>query len=70
MDGPHVNWLLFETISHSRKERYFPALLNIGSCSLHIFHGFTKTKWQIKDLLKNLHSLSFISPSLISLLQK
>ena len=68
MDGPHVNWSLYESISSTRKERGLPALINIGSCSLHIFHGAfqfgcTQTKWQIKQLLKNLHSLFFNAPS-------
>ena len=68
MDGPNVNWSIYETISSSREERELPALINIGSCGLHIFHGAfqfgcTKTKWHIKELLKNLHSLFFNAPS-------
>ena len=68
MDGPNVNWSIFETVSSIREERDLPALIKIGSCSLHIFHGAfqfgcTKTNWKIKELLKNLHSFFFNAPS-------
>ena len=68
MDGPNVNLSIYETVSSIREERDLPALIKIGSCSLHIFHGAfqfgcTKTNWKIKELLKNLHSLFFNAPS-------
>ena len=68
MDGPNINWSLYDTISSNRQERNLPALINIDSCSLHMFHGAfqfgcTKTKWKIKQLLTNLNSLFYNAPS-------
>ena len=67
MDGLNVNWSLYDTISSTREEIKLPALINIGSCSLHIFHGAfkfgcTQTKLKIKQLLKNLHFLYYNAP--------
>ena len=68
MDGRHVNQLLYENIDLSRKERNLPSLINIGSCSLHIFHGAfqygcLESKWSVNQLLKNLYALFHEAPS-------
>ena len=47
---------------------YYPGLINVGSCSLHVVHGafrsgMIKTKWGIDSLLKALHSLFDESPA-------
>ena len=40
MDGPHVNWKLLEMLEQDRSSQdQYPDFLNVGSCSLHVFHG-------------------------------
>ena len=69
MDGPSVNWKLYESLVEQRKENEdYPTLINVGSCSLHIMHGafrtgIKKTKWGIDSILKALHNLFEDSPS-------
>ena len=55
MDGPSVNWEFFNSVSRKREEDELPALINIGSCGLHVVHGAFKTgveatNWNIKKL--------------------
>ena len=58
MDGPNVNWKLYESIVEERNQNDdYPALIDIGSCSLHVLHGafrsgVQKTKWGIDGVLK------------------
>ena len=69
MDGPSVNWKLYESLVEERKEnKDYPSLINVGSCSLHIMHGafrtgVKKTKWGIDTTLKALHNLFEDSPA-------
>ena len=40
MDGPSVNWKLYDSIVEERnKNDDYTALIDIGSCSLHVVHG-------------------------------
>ena len=40
MDGPSVNWKLYDNIIKERNQNYdYPALIDTGSCSLHVVHG-------------------------------
>ena len=53
MDGPSVNWKFFSSVTKKREEDELPALINIGSCGLHVIHGAFKTgvkatNWNIK----------------------
>ena len=45
MDGPNVNWKMIDLIKEEKREfdSEKPALLNIGSCGLHVLHGAYKT---------------------------
>ena len=53
VDGPSVNWKFFNSVTKKREEDELPALINIGSCGLHVIHGAFKTgvegtNWNIK----------------------
>ena len=44
MDGPNVNWKLYDSIVEKRSENDdYPGLIDIGSCNLHIVHGAFRT---------------------------
>ena len=51
MDGPSVNWKLYDSIVEERNQNgNYPAVIDIGSGTLHIVHGtfrsgVQKTKW-------------------------
>ena len=62
MDGPSVNWKFFNGVTKKREEDELHALINIGSCGLHVIHGAFQTgvdatNWNIK---KTLHSAFYI----------
>ena len=67
MDGPNVNWKLYDSLVDDRNENEdYPALIDVGSCSLHVIHrafraGTQKTKWGIDTMLKALNNLFHIS---------
>ena len=67
MDGPNVNWSLLRMLSSRRKVEGFPALLELGSCGLHIVHGasslgHTKCGWKIDEILSSSHYVFQNSP--------
>ena len=61
MDGPHVNWSMYDKVAEKRAElEKLPELISFGSCSLHIVHGafgtgHDESTWGIKKLLKIMH---------------
>ena len=63
MDGPNVHWKLHGSIAEEINQNDdHPALIDIGSCSLHAVHGtfrsgVQKTKWRIDGVLKVMHNL-------------
>ena len=62
MDGPNVNWAVFDKMQAIMSTDYEVKLLNIGSCGLHILHnkfknGVEKTGWGISNVLLSLHRL-------------
>ena len=69
MDGPNVNWKLYDSIVEKRSENDdYPGLIDIGSCNLHIVHGtfrtgVQKTKWGIDGILQALYNLFPYSPA-------
>ena len=59
MDGPYVNWNIFELLNAERCENEFPSLSNIGSCGLHIVHsafktGFQSVDWDLNKVFKTM----------------
>ena len=69
MDGPNVNWKLYDSIVEEQNENDdYPDLIDIGSCSLHVVHGafrtgVQKTKWGIDSILQALYNLFPNSPA-------
>ena len=69
MDGPNFNWKLYDNIVEERNwNDDYPALIDIGSCSLHVVYGairsgVQKTKWGIDGILKAMHNLFDDSPA-------
>ena len=69
MNGPNVNWKLYDSIVEKRSENDdYPGLIDIGSCNLHIVHGafrtgMQKTKWGIDGILQALYNLFPYSPA-------
>ena len=54
IDGPSIKWKFFNSVTKKREEDELPALINIGSCGLHVIHGAFKTgveatNWNIKN---------------------
>ena len=57
MDGPNINWKVFDLLKSHRREAEWSPLMNLQSCSLHIVHGAFQTgnkatDWQIDIVLK------------------
>ena len=68
MDGPSVNWKFFNSVTKKREEDELPALINIGSCGLHVIHGAFKTgveatNWNIKKILRSAFYILHDSPA-------
>ena len=69
MDGPNVNWKLYDSIVQEQSENDdYPDLIDIGLCCLHVVHGafrtgVQKTKWGIDGILKALYNLFPDSPA-------
>ena len=68
MDGPNVNKKFLESLTASRKSEHLPALLDIGSCPLHVVHGgfkfgAQKTGWQLDCLLRSMFYCFSDSPA-------
>ena len=68
MDSPNVNLKVFKDFVENRTDRMIHALLDIGSCSLHIIHGRFKTGaeksgWEVKRLLKVTFQVLHNSPA-------
>ena len=55
MDGPSVNRKFFNSVTKKREEDELPALINIGSCGLHVIHGALNLAWKLQiGILKKL----------------
>ena len=53
MDGPSINWRVFDLLNSFRREKEWNDLLNFGSCGLHAIHdafqtGVKARMWDIK----------------------
>ena len=62
MDGPNVNWALFDRLQETLDAEYDHKLINIGSCGLHTLHnrfrdGAQSTDWGIGGILDALYRL-------------
>nr|KAI8731911.1 hypothetical protein BgiMline_030099 [Biomphalaria glabrata] len=68
MDGPNVNWKVFDIFQAELMQESSVKLLNVGSCGLHIVHnsfkaGHSATSWDIGSWLSALHWLFKDSPA-------
>lgn len=68
MDGPNVNWKVFEILQKQVQIDVGKSLINIGSCGLHILHnafrgGCKATRWDIEHGLSCLYWLFHDSPA-------
>jgi len=68
MDGPSVNWKLFELICNDLKDQANINLLNVGSCGLHQVHGAFQAGaqscgWEVSKFLSSLYWLFKDTPA-------
>ena len=69
MDGPNVNYKLYDSIVEERNQNdNYLALIDVGYCSLHVVNGafrsdVQKIKLGIDGVLKALHNLCDESPA-------
>ena len=68
MDGPNVNWKMYDNITEERRSEEYPGLIDVGCCSLHTVHGAFRTgvkntNWNLEVLLRALHSYFSESPA-------
>ncbi|XP_076435198.1 uncharacterized protein LOC143275021 [Babylonia areolata] len=68
MDGPNVNWTVYNTINCDMKDNHGVSLLHVGSCGLHTLHnafrtGCEATGWKIEDFLSASYKLFEDSPA-------
>ena len=68
MDGPNVNWKVFEDLQSEIQLENGKNLLNVGSCGLHVIHGafrsaMSETGWDIETLLTSAYCLFKDSPA-------
>ena len=68
IDGPNVNWLIFDKLNGEREKHHHWPLYNIGSCGLHSIHrafetGMISCGWEINKIMKSMHKLFGRSPA-------
>nr|XP_042897038.1 uncharacterized protein LOC122269187 [Parasteatoda tepidariorum] len=68
MDGPYVNWKIFDLLQTILKNQFGCQIPNVGSCSLHVVNnvferGFVETQWHLDDFLRSLHWLFKDAPA-------
>ena len=68
MDGPNVDWALYDRLQDALAEGHDRQLLNIGSCGLHTVHncfkqGVESTSWEISQILQALYILFKDTPA-------
>ena len=68
MDGPNVNWLIFDKLNGEHEKHNHSPLYNIGSCGVHSIHGTFETGmiscgWEINKTMKSMRKLFNKSPA-------
>ena len=69
MDGPCVNWKMYDKLVEEKGEKeQLQRLINVGSCGLHVVHGAfrsgaQKTKLGVGSILEALYKLFDESPA-------
>ena len=55
MDRPSISWMFLEVHKNELREIYQKALLNLGSCGLHVLQGSFQTGHSIAE--RNINSI-------------
>ena len=68
MNGPTTNWSVLQILAEKHLENKFPALLNVGSCGLHLLYGvlgtgLEATQWNLGKILKAMWQIFHNSPA-------
>lgn len=68
MDGPNVNWKVFNLLQSDLLVQINRSLLNIGSCGLHTLHnafrdGYKASGWDVEHTLSSMYWLFKNSPA-------
>ncbi|KAK0151781.1 hypothetical protein N1851_006845 [Merluccius polli] len=68
MDGPNVNWKVFDILQKSVQKDVGKLLVNIGSCGLHTLHnafrdGCKSTGWEVEHALSSIYWLFHDCPA-------
>lgn len=68
MDGPAVNWKVYDMLTENTEQETGSKLLNVGSCGLHVMHnafkaGSAETKWEVEQIFSSLFWLFKDSPA-------
>ena len=68
MDGPNVNWKVFNDLQADVEKQTSMKMLQTGSCGIHILHNSFRTgcaaaKWDIEDILSKLYTLFLDCPA-------
>ena len=68
VDGPNVDWSLYNKLEEKLQSDYDTNLLHVGSCGLHTVHGafwqgIMCTKWSISETLTSLTRLFKDTPA-------
>lgn len=68
MDGPSVNWKVYNQLNSELKDNFNAGLLHVGSCGLHTVHnafksGYSATKWRIDCFMSSAYYLFKESPA-------
>ena len=69
MDGPNVNWCVFDKINADREKHNHAPLFKVGSCDLHSIHGafektgMTSNQWEVGKNWKLMFKLFNKSPA-------
>ncbi|XP_030847404.1 uncharacterized protein LOC115926629 [Strongylocentrotus purpuratus] len=68
MDGPNVNWKMYDDFTREYTADLTKSILNIGSCGLHIVNGAFLTgakaaDWEVESFLSSLYYLFSDSPA-------
>ena len=68
MDGPNVNWSIYNSINCNLQDNHQVSLLHAGSCGLHTMHnafrsGCEASGWEMEQFLSAAHTLFHDSPA-------
>ena len=71
LDGPSVNWKLYDNITMDKEQSELLGVIYVGSCCLHVPHGAFKTGFEVagQEITKLLNGILALSSQITSKLQ-